>query len=219
MNPEDVAALSVPFPPEVIKQKGGGGFAADYVDHGHVTERLLAVDPEWTWEPLATDENGVPLLVPVGGMSYLWGRMTVLGVTRIEVGSVESDKKEALKEAVSDFIKRAAMRFGVALHLWMGETAPAPKKKSKAAGSAGVSRRPAAIPSKADPGPAATPAEVTSDDLKELAGRADEAGVDPAGLKTLASEVLGRTIGKASDIKTYAEIEVINQALDAREAA
>jgi hypothetical protein len=218
MKPEDVKTLSVPFPPEVIKQKGGIGFSADYVDHAHVTERLLAVDPAWTWEPLATDDNGVPLLVPVGGMSYLWGRMTVLGVTRIEVGSVESDKKEALKEAVSDFIKRAAMRFGVALHLWMGETVPAPKK-SKAAGSAGASRRPAAIPSEADSGPAAIPAEVTSGDLKELAGRADEAGVNPAGLKTLASEVLGRTIGKASDIKTHAEIEVINQALDAREAA
>lgn len=217
MNPEHVEAMLVPFPPEVVKQKGGGGFAADYVDHGHVTERLLQVDPEWTWEPLATDDHGVPLLVPLDGMSYLWGRMTVLGVSRIEVGSVQSGKQEELKEAVSDFIKRAAMRFGVGLHLWMGDSGAG--SKSKASGSASGSRRSKAKPSNANPGPDAVSSEVSTADLKELAGRADEAGVDPAGLKALATDVLGRPIKKASDIATHAEIEAINQALDAKEAA
>ena len=219
MTPEQVEALLVPFPPEVIKQKGGGGFAADYVDHGHVTVRLLQVDPEWTWEPLATDANGVPLLVPVDGMSYLWGRMTGLGVSRIEVGSVQSGKQEELKEAVSDFIKRAAMRFGVGLHLWMGEDVPN-KKKSKAAGSASGSRRSTAnSPSKpSTTGPAAT-SEVTPEDLLELASRAGEVGVEGEDLRAVAAKALGRSIEKSSDIKTHEEIEKVMKALDAKEAA
>ena len=216
MKAEQVKQCLVPFPPEIIKQKGGS-FAADYVDHGHVTERLLQIDPEWTWEPCATDENGVPILVVLGQMSYLWGRMTVCGVTRIDVGSVETKKNEVLKEAVSDCIKRCAMRFGVALHLWMGEDIP---DRSKAAGSASVSRRsPAKSPSKpVEAGPAAT-SEVTPEDLLELADRAGQVGVEGEDLRAVAAKALGRSIEKSSDIKTHAEIEKVMKALDAKEAA
>jgi hypothetical protein len=212
---EQVKQCLVPFPPEVIKQKGGS-FAADYVDHGHVTERLLQIDPEWTWEPCATDENGVPILVVLGQMTYLWGRMTVCGVTRIDVGSVETKKNEVLKEAVSDCIKRCAMRFGVALHLWMGEDIP----DRKAAGSASGSRRSTAnSPSKpSTTGPAAT-SEVTPEDLLELASRAGQVGVEGEDLRAVAAKALGRSIEKSSDIKTHEEIEKVMKALDAKEAA
>ena len=34
----------------------------DYVGHAAVTERLLTVDPLWSWEPLALDPTGLPAL-------------------------------------------------------------------------------------------------------------------------------------------------------------
>ena len=30
-----------------------GKYKADYVGHANVTDRLLEVDPEWTWSPVA----------------------------------------------------------------------------------------------------------------------------------------------------------------------
>ena len=82
----------------------------DYVGHAAVTDRLLTVDPEWSWEPLALDANGLPLL---DSARNLWIKLTVAGVTRLGVG----DGKNA-KECIGDAIRNAAMRFGVALDLW-----------------------------------------------------------------------------------------------------
>ena len=82
----------------------------DYVGHAAVTDRLLTIDPAWSWEPFALDERGLPAL---DGSKNLWIRLTILGVTRIGVG----DGKSA-KEAIGDAIRNAAMRFGVALDLW-----------------------------------------------------------------------------------------------------
>ena len=95
----------------------------DYVGHAATTERLLQVDPEWSWEPFATDANGAPLFVDRG----LWIRLTVLGVTRPGYGDGKS-----VKECIGDAIRNAAMRFGVALDLWAkeplaeGQDEPAP---------------------------------------------------------------------------------------------
>jgi hypothetical protein len=56
----------------------------------------------------------------------MWGRLTLNGVTRWAVGSVEAHKPDLDKELVSDFLRNAAMRFGVALGLWMKTPAPQP---------------------------------------------------------------------------------------------
>jgi hypothetical protein len=82
----------------------------DYVGHAAVTDRLLNVDPHWTWEPFAVDAQGLPALDRDGG---LWIRLTVLGQTRIGYGDGRSRK-----EVIGDAIRNAAMRFGVALDLW-----------------------------------------------------------------------------------------------------
>ncbi len=55
----------------------------DYVGHAHVTERLLNVDPLWSWEPLSIDNAGLPAMDANGG---LWMRLTVAGHTRIGYG-------------------------------------------------------------------------------------------------------------------------------------
>ena len=113
MTPETALALRKPFPPESVGKLPKGGAMLDYVGHAAVTDRLLTVDPQWSWEPLALDDVGLPALDKAGN---LWIRLTICGVTRLGVG----DGKNA-KEAVGDAIRNAAMRFGVALDLWAKE--------------------------------------------------------------------------------------------------
>jgi hypothetical protein len=87
-----------------------------YVGHAALTDRLLDVDPEWSWEPLALDSNGLPLLDNAGGM---WIRLTVLGVSRLGYGDAQGKVGgDAMKERIGDALRNAAMRFGAALELW-----------------------------------------------------------------------------------------------------
>lgn len=61
MTPEAAAALREPFPPEAIGKLPKAGLMLDYVGHAATTDRLLQVDPSWTWEPMALDGDGLPL--------------------------------------------------------------------------------------------------------------------------------------------------------------
>ena len=88
----------------------------DYVGHAAMTKRLLECDMNWTWEPFAIGADGLPLLDRNGG---LWIRLTVQSVTRIGYGdSTNQQGTNAIKEAIGDAIRNAAMRFGGALQLW-----------------------------------------------------------------------------------------------------
>jgi hypothetical protein len=129
--PDGLARLRDPFPasqvgvlPKPYKKDAQKGNCAecgkwhglpamhlDFVGHGAVTARLLDVDPHWTWEPFALDPVGLPALDRHGN---LWIRLTVCGVTRIGVGDGAS-----MKVLIGDAIRNAAMRFGVALDLWV----------------------------------------------------------------------------------------------------
>lgn len=111
MTPEQAAELRRPFPPSVVGKLPRGGIQLDYVGHAAVTDRLLSVDPSWTYEFLAFDpETGLPAYDRAGG---LWIKLTVHGVTRYGYGDGPDPKQR-----VSDAIRNAAMRFGVALDLW-----------------------------------------------------------------------------------------------------
>ncbi len=107
------AELRKPFPKEAIGKLPRGGIQLDYIGHASVTDRLLSVDSGWTWEPLATDEQGIPTL---DADNNLWIKLTVGGVTRIGVGDGKN-----MKERIGDALRNAAMRFGVALDLWSKE--------------------------------------------------------------------------------------------------
>ncbi len=88
----------------------------DYVGHAALTHRLLDTDPEWYWEPVAFGQDGLPALDRNGG---LWIRLTVLGVTRLGYGDADGKQGgNAIKEAIGDALRNAAMRFGAALDLW-----------------------------------------------------------------------------------------------------
>jgi hypothetical protein len=88
----------------------------DYVGHAETTDRFLAADPEWTWEPLAYTADGLPAFDRHGG---LWIRLTIAGVTRLGYGAAEGkDGPDAVKEVIGDALRNGGMRFGVALDLW-----------------------------------------------------------------------------------------------------
>lgn len=113
MTPEVAKKLREKFPPSAVGKLPKGGVMLDYVGHAAVTDRLLAIDPTWSWEPMGVDEHGLPATDKAGN---LWIKLTVCGVTRIGVGDGPS-----AKIAVGDAIRNAAMRFGVALDLWSKE--------------------------------------------------------------------------------------------------
>ena len=116
--------------PQTVSQIEKNGVGLDYVGHAEITKILIEIDPEWSWQPVAwengrpathtqlgkiTKRDGTVLEFPTVSM---WGHLTLLGVTRVAVGSVEAHKADLDKELVSDFLRNAAMRFGIALALW-----------------------------------------------------------------------------------------------------
>lgn len=88
----------------------------DYVGHAAMTDRLLEVDPEWDWVPVAYDDKGLPAFDNNGG---LWIRLTICGITRLGYGDAPGKNGGlAVKEAIGDALRNAGMRFGAALDLW-----------------------------------------------------------------------------------------------------
>lgn len=175
MNAEQQEALRKPFPPETIgklprvtckdcsdknkqcskHQKAKCAVCSafistqhihlDYVGHAAVTDRLLAVDPFWNWEPYAFDSNGQPVIDRSGSEAYLWVKLTILGVTRPAVGTAPTQSFELPKQLISDAIRNGAMRFGVALDLWSKEDLG--HDDTDAAESAPPAQTSAAVPS------------------------------------------------------------------------
>ena len=131
-------------PAEMVDVLPKGGVSLKYLDHAHVTRALLECDPTWYWEPIAMDiETALPVLDrdsdgrPIG----LWIYLHVCGVRRPGYGSIEyrevrgdqsPSADNAIKMIISDALKNAAMRFGVALNLWGKDheekATPAPRK-------------------------------------------------------------------------------------------
>ena len=217
MTPEQAAALRKPFPREAIgilpkpykadspKGKcsvcdGYHGLPAvhlDYVGHAAVTDRLLAVDPGWTWEPLAVTPEGLPQLDRGGN---LWIRLTVCGVTRLGVG----DGKSA-KELIGDAIRNAAMRFGVALDLWSKEELEGVDEHVERPSDAAL--RPAVKPATDEPMTVKTRGRLFA--LFGERSITDET-VQRAGM----SQILGREVTTRSDL-TEAEARQVIASLEA----
>jgi hypothetical protein len=120
MTPEQAKALREPFPKSAIGKMPKAGMQLDYVGHAAVTQRLLEVDPEWTWAPMCVDEMTGKVQLDDNGGLWIW--LTVAGVTRPGYGDGGNSKSgDAVKVAIGDAIRNAAMRFGVALDLWAKE--------------------------------------------------------------------------------------------------
>ena len=168
-NLDALGKLREPFPASQIGKLPKGGIQLDFVGHGFLTARLLDVDPLWTWEPVALDATGLPLLDEFGG---LWIRLTVCGVTRIGYGDAGGKRgPDATKIAIGDALRNAGMRFGLALDLWCkgDPDAPAPPKPR-------------------------TPADLARDELLVVCKRE---GIAPAGIAARFTEDTGLSIYEA----------------------
>lgn len=104
--------------PKIVSKLPKGGMQLDFVGHADITRLLIEIDPMWTWEPVAYTASGLPAYEIVNGMAHMAGRMTVHGKTMIGVGSCLHNKPDLLKELISDFLRNAAMRYGICLSLW-----------------------------------------------------------------------------------------------------
>jgi hypothetical protein len=116
----------------------------DYVSHAVITDRLIHEDPDWTWEPMAVDEHGVPVISNGG----LWIKLTVFGKTLPGFGDAEGGR--GIKEMIGDALRNGAMRFGIGLDLWIKEDSPEESKPVSSAPVVPVERPPAApVPAQA----------------------------------------------------------------------
>lgn len=180
MSTEALQKMRVPFPQNQISYLPKGGVRLAYVGHAALTDRLLDVDPAWTWEPVAIDARGLPALDESGG---LWIRLTVCGVTRLGYGDAGAKKGgDAMKERIGDALRNAAMRFGAALDLWHkgdlhaeedddGNAATAAKQATDKARGQAVDMRPKARAERIMTGVAAGDAAGAAQVLSEMPQR------------------------------------------------
>ena len=124
--------------PKIVGKLPKGGIQLDFVGHADITRILIEIDPLWSYEPCGWD-NGRPAIHVENGMATMWAYLIVHGKKMLGVGSVRADKQELDKELVGDFLRNAAMRFGISLALWtknewedLGGHAPAPQKSMPA---------------------------------------------------------------------------------------
>lgn len=118
MNLQDILTQYGVPDPSIVGKLPRGGITLDFVGHAEITKILIEVDPQWSWEPVAWTTDGRPAINVVNGMAVMWGKLTVLGQSRLGVGSARHDKPDLDKELIGDFLRNAAMRFGISLSLW-----------------------------------------------------------------------------------------------------
>ena len=116
-------SLAKRIPKSYIKTKPGG-FAADYCSHADVQQMLIAklgVPPSQEVTQIIRSADGQAQGVVVRMVVNIDGQTVVID----EVGECERPgQNEGLnvKNAVSDAVKRCAMRIGLGLELWCQET-------------------------------------------------------------------------------------------------
>lgn len=168
--------------PKIVGKLPKGGIQLDFVGHAEVTKMLIEIDPEWTWEPVAFDADGLPAYRVVNGMAQMAGWMTIHGVRRLGIGSAQASKPDLLKELVSDYLRNASMRFGICTSLWSKqeweteEVAGKPQTNSKPAHPR------ATKPAEVSPVTAEPEADkpLTQQQVKQFVDACDKVGLDPA---------------------------------------
>jgi hypothetical protein len=175
----------------------------DYVGHADVTDRLLQVDPLWTWEPMALTVEGLPAF----GNGGLWIRMTVCGVVRIGFGDAPGKSGgDGVKEVVGDAIRNAALRFGVAIDLWRREK-PAPD-------DGGTAPKPTPRRNTRSSTKDTAPKLISEPQLRKLMALMNEAGIVEREQRLgYCVEVVGRPLGSSKDL-TQQEAGLVIETLE-----
>ena len=115
--------------PKIVGTIPRNGINLAYVSHAEITRILIEIDPMWNWQPIDW-QDGRPAIHETNGMATMWGTLTLLGKSLVGVGSVRADKPDLDKELVGDFLRNAAMRFGICLALWSKQDWEAPRNVS-----------------------------------------------------------------------------------------
>jgi hypothetical protein len=116
-------ALAKRIPKSYIKQKPGG-FSADYVSHADIQQMLIAklgTPPSQEITQIIRNSEGQVQGVVLRMVFVIDGETVVID----EIGECErpgSNDGLNAKNAVSDAVKRCAMRTGLGLELWCQET-------------------------------------------------------------------------------------------------
>jgi hypothetical protein len=215
---EIISKYGVPDP-KIVGKLPKGGMQLDFVGHADTQKALSEIDPTWTMEPVAFDEFGLPAFRVENGMAHMAAWMTLLGVRRLGVGSVQASKPDLYKELLSDSLRNCAMRHNVYLALW---------SKSE---WEDVSHSPSAPIVKPAPKPAAAKVEpikpndplVSMDNIKRFVDACKTAGlnhehiaksakIDLADLKESQMPQLREAFAKAKELAShFAEEEYVAQ--------
>ena len=168
--------------PKIVGKLPKGGIQLDFVGHADVTKMLIEIDPEWTWEPVAFDADGLPAYRVINGMAQMAGWMTIHGVRRLGIGSVQASKPDLLKELGSDYLRNASMRFGICTSLWSkqeweSDDAPAKTPTKTQAGGRAVALKPAQAETPAEP---EEDKPLSQQQVKQFVDACDKVGLDPA---------------------------------------
>lgn len=192
-------------PPEMVQLVDKGAFKADAVGHADVTDLLLGHDPCFTWEPMAKDEHGNPIITTdTNGNPAMWIWLTVHGITKPGVGTCLKTAKEPVKELVGDAIRNAAMRFGVALTLWSKTERAAQDSARVPHTSAGGESPGAAEPVAPAPAPPPGPATKLEERRQWCFNKARD--LPPDALNTLKQAMAEKGIGM--DFSAHTEEQV-----------
>lgn len=103
--------------PNIVGKLPKGGFTADFIGHADINRLLIEIDPLWSLEPLEIID-GRPAAHTVDGDVFMWFKMTLLGHTRLAVGSAKVKTSDLDKILYGDALRNGAMRFGIGLKLW-----------------------------------------------------------------------------------------------------
>jgi hypothetical protein len=189
-------ALREPFPPEQIGKLPASQRrpALDFVGHAAVTQRLNDAAPGWFY---TVDE-----LFSMGSICWIRGTMTIGGVSRIEYGDGDDPK-----DAIGNFIRRGAMRFGVALDLWSRQELKAPAEPTDADSSPASGKQAPSEPkppASAEGGPTPDPSvgqgappNLSPSEVAPVASGGDSSSAAPNAAGTLGGE--GQAMGKDHD--------------------
>jgi hypothetical protein len=103
--------------PKIVGKLPKGGTQLDFVGHADITRILIEIDPHWRLVPIAW-ENGRPAVNIVNDMATMWFELTLLGTSRLAIGSAKSNSPDLDKILYGDALRNGAMRFGISLNLW-----------------------------------------------------------------------------------------------------
>ena len=103
--------------PKIVGKLPKGGVQLDFVGHADITRILIEIDPHWRLVPIAW-ENGRPACNIVNDMATMWFELTLLGTSRLAIGTAKANAFDLDKQLYGDALRNGAMRFGISLNLW-----------------------------------------------------------------------------------------------------